>query len=291
MQILQQDYEQRIVFPVRYKNIPVEWVLSENNPNTISVLIKEKGTNLLYFFWNPRFRSVDISVSTLPKMSDSTLQISNRMLESELSKQLMASTSIISFQPSEIEILYDMLSSRSVPVSAQVTVAMRQGFQLSDSITVSPPEALLFGSSRVLDALQAIKTEPILLEDVSKTREMKARLSFPSGVKSASENVIITVPVEEFTEKIIHIPVQCLDIPSNYMLRMFPSSVEITCNVPLSYFRELTDDKLEIIIPFALFEGNQATGKIPVAVTRKPAYIKNPVVIPNELEFIIEHHD
>jgi len=291
MQALQQDYEQRIVFPLRYKNVPVEWVLSDNNPNAISVLIKEKGTNLLYFFWKPRFRSVDISIPSLPKLSDSTLQISSRLLESELSRQLMASTSIISFQPREIELLYDTLSSRLIPVSVQLSVAMRQGFQLSDNITVTPAEALLFGSSRILETLQEVQTKHKALDDLAKTTEVKVQLALPPGVKVESDNVKITIPVEEFTEKIFQLPVQCLDIPESYVLRIFPSSVEITCNVPLSQFRELTDDKLEISIPFAHFEEHQATGKIPVKVTRQPAYVTNLAVVPNELEFIIEHHD
>ena len=291
MEVLQQDYEQRIVFPVRYKNMPVEWVLSEQAPKTVSVLIKEKGANLLYFFWSPRFRSVDISVSDLPRNSDSTLQISNQMLESELAKQLMASASIISFQPREIELLYDTLSNRLVPVSPQVSVTMRQGFQQSDSITVSPSGTLLYGSSRVLETLKEVRTKPITLDDVSATREMTVQLILPPGVKAEIETVKVTIPVEEFTEKKILLPVQCLDIPANYILRIFPSSVEVTCNVPLSQFRELTDDKIEIVIPFAGFTENQATGKIPVRLTRQPTYVTNPVVVPNELEFIIEHHD
>ena len=291
MEVLQEDYEQRIVFPVRYKNVPVEWVLSEQTPKNISVLIKEKGANLLYYFWSPRFRSVDVSVSDLPRSSDSTLQISNRMLESELAKQLMASASIISFQPREIVLLYDTLCNRLVPVAPQVSVAMRQGFQQSDSIIVSPSKALLYGSSRILETLKEVKTKPLTLDDVSTTKEMTAQLVLPPGVKAEIETVKVTIPVEEFTEKKIHLPVQCLDIPANYVLRIFPSSVEVTCNVPLSQFRELTDDKIEIVIPFAGFTENQATGKIPVRLTRKPGYVTNHVVVPNELEFIIEHHD
>ena len=291
MEVLQQDYEQRIVFPVRYKNVPVEWVLSDYAPKTVNVLIKEKGANLLYFFWSPRFRTVDISVPDLPRSSDSTLQVSSRMLESELTKQLMTSASIISFQPYEIELLYDTLSNRLVPVSPQVSVTMRQGFQQSDSITVSPSGVRLYGSSRVLETLKEIPTKPITLDHVSATREVTAQLALPQGVKAELETVKITIPVEEFTEKKLHLPVQCLDIPANYVLRIFPASVEVTCNVPLSQFRELTDDKLEIVIPFAGFRENQATGRISVKLTRKPKYVTNPVVVPNELEFIIEHHE
>ena len=291
IQTIQLDYEQRIELPLRYKNVPAEWVLSEHNPDKISVLLKEKGTTLLYYYWKHRFHSIDISVSSLPNVSDSTLQISNRMIEAELSKQLIASASILSFEPREIDLLYETLCNRSKPVTPQVSVSMRQGFQLSDNITVSPSTVLLYGSSRVLDALIEVKTKLVTLEDVSKTRELTVQLDLPAGIKADTETVMLTIPVEEFTEKKLQLPVQCPDIPAKYVLRMFPSSVDIICNVPLSQFRELTEEKLEIVIPFARFEENQVTGKIPVTISRKPGWLSNPVIVPNELEFIIEHHD
>ena len=291
LQTLQQEYEQRFDIPLRYKNVPAEWVLSENNPATIRVLLKEKGTNILYYYWNARIHSIDLNVASLPQLSDSSLQVANRMLESELSKQLLASTSVISFEPREIELFYDTLSSCVKPVTAHVNIVTRAGFQVSDSITVSPSETLLYGSSKVLETLKEVKTKMITLDDVSKTIEMTVKLDLPAGVKPAPETVKLTIPVEEFTEKKIQLPVQCLDIPANYVLRLFPSNVEITCQLPLSQFRDLTEEMLDIVIPFTEFEDNQATGKISVRLTRKPAWVTNPIIVPNELEFIIEHHD
>ena len=291
LQTLQQDYEQRIEYSLRYKNVPAEWILSENNPRKLSALLKEKGANLLYYLWNAPSNPIDISIAGLAQSSDSTLQITNRMLEAEVSKQLFASTSILSFEPREIELHYDILSNRLSQVSPQVTITTKQGFQLSGNITVSPSEVRLYGSSKVLSLLNEIKTKPIKLEELSSTRELPAKLDLPAGVKSEIEAVKLTIPVEEFTEKKMQLPVLCADIPENYVLRMFPSSVEVTCYLPLSLFRELTEEQLEIMIPFNEFEENQATGKIPVRITRQPAWVTNPVVFPNELEFIIEHHD
>ena len=291
LQSLQEDAERRFEFALRYKNIPGEWTFSENNPKTISVLLKDKGVTLLYYSWIKRFYSIDISVSDLQQSSDSLLRIPNRMLETGLAKQLITSTSIISFEPNEIQLYYDMLSSRMSQVLATISIATKPGFQLSDSIIVSPPEARLYGSSKALDTLNHIKTKPVTLDGLAKTKELTVHLDLPAGVKADIETVRLTIPVEEFTEKTIHLPVHCPDIPKGYVLRMFPSSVGISCNIPLSQFRELTEDMLEIMIPFVEFEENQATGKIHVRLTRKPSWVTNTVIVPGEVEFIIEHHD
>ena len=293
LQSLQQDYERRIKLPLRYKNVPSEWVVTEDNPKEISILLRDKGTTLMYYSWKANFDPVDISVSGLPRLSEYSLNVSGSLLETAVSKQLISSTSIISIDPREIVLLYDSLSSRMVAVVENININTKPGFQLSDSIKISHPEVRVYGSRGVLDTLNEVRTKLVKLDNMSKTRDVTAHLDLPKGVKSDNETVKLTIPVEEFTEKKIQLPISCPDIPTDFVLRIFPSTVEVTCNVPLSQFRELTAESLEILIPFGEFEENQATGRIPVRLTKKPSWVISSVIVPNELEFIIENikHD
>lgn len=288
LQNLQQDYERRVELPLRYKNVPSEWVLSESNPKTISILLKDKGTSLMYYSWKSNFNPVEISLSALPHVGDRTLQISSRTLETALSKQLISSTTILAIEPREIELKYDSLGRRMVPIVADIQVITTPGFQVSDSIRLSQLEVQLYGSNSLLDTLHVVRTKHITLDNVSKTREVTIGLQLPEGVKADVETVKLTVPVEEYTEKKIQLTVLCPDVPSNYALRMFPSIVEVVCYIPVSKFRNLTADQMDIVMPFSEFEDNQTTGRVPLRLTRKPDWIMKAVVVPNELEFIIE---
>jgi len=289
LQSLQQDYERRMELPLRYKNVPAEWVLSESNPKKISILLKDKGSTLMYYSWGSNFNPVDILVSGLPRLSDSSLNISSSALETAVSKQLISSTSILSIEPRGIELYYDSLSSRMVPVITNISINTTPGFHLSDSIKISHSEVRIYGSRSVLDTLNVVRTKLITLNGVSKTKEITAHLDLPKGVNADNETVKLTVPVEEFTEKKMHLQVSCPDIPAGYVLRVFPSIVEVACNVPLLRFKELTAEELEIIIPFNEFEENQATGKIQVRLTKKPSWVISSVIVPDKLEFIIEY--
>ena len=289
LQSLQQDYERRIELPLRYKNVPQDWALSENNPKKITILLKDKGTTLMYYSWNSNFNPVDISVPGLPRSSEYSLNISRNLIETSISKQLISSTSILSIEPREIELFYDSLSSRVVPVVENISITTTPGFQISDSIKISLSEVRIYGSRKVLDSLNVVKTKLITLDGVSKTKEITAHLDLPKGVSADIETVKLTVPVDEFTEKKIQLQVSCHDIPAGYELRIFPSTVEVTCNVPLKYFKDLTDEKLGIVIPFNEFKVNQSTGKIQVRLTEKPSWVISSVVVPDQLEFIIEN--
>jgi hypothetical protein len=288
LQSLQQDYERRVELPLRYKNVPSEWVLSEKNPKIINILLKDKGGALIYYFWRSHFNPIDLSVSALPQSDNHTLHISRRVLETALSKQLIASTTIIAIEPSEIELQYDSLGSRTASIVADIQVITKPGFQISDSIRLSHAEVRLYGSNSLLDTLHEVRTRHITLDHVSKTREVTVGLQLPEGVRADHETVRLTIPVEEYTEKKIQLPVRCPDVPSGYALRMFPSIVEVVCDVPVSKFRNLTVDDMDIVMPFMEFKNNQATGKMPVRLTRKPGWVMRTVVVPDELEFIIE---
>ncbi|MDR0394493.1 MAG: YbbR-like domain-containing protein [Tannerella sp.] len=288
LQSLQQDYERKIELPVRYKNIPSEWILSENNPEKIDVLLKDKGMTLMYYSWKVNFLPVEISVSNLSRSAGHTLQVTTRTLETMVSKQLISSTSILSIEPREIHIEYDSLSHRTVPVVANVIIQTKPGFRVSDSIKISHPEIRIYGSVKTLDTLKYVRTKRITVDNVSATRELTVALDLPAGVKTDHESVKLTIPVEEYTEKRLQLPVLCSDIPSGQVLRIFPSTVEVICGIPLSLFKELTVNDLEIRIPFRDFQKYRLTGKMPVKLTGKPSWVASAVVIPDEVEFIIE---
>jgi hypothetical protein len=84
--------------------------------------------------------------------------------------------------------------------------------------------------------------------------------------------------------------VLCNDLPGNYALRTFPTSVDVVCNVPISRFRELTEADLEIQIPFNEFEAKHTEGKILLYLTKQPLWVVHPVIIPDIIEFIIEQN-
>jgi hypothetical protein len=288
LQSLQEDYERTIELPLRYKNIPPEWILSADNPRKISILLKDKGSTLMYYSWKSRFSPVDIQLSNLSHAEDHALRVTGQTIEAAVAKQLMTSTDIISVEPHEIIVKYDSLGSRQLPVAANVTVTTRPGFRQSGDIKISSPEIRLYGSRKTLDRLSSISTKHATVENASDTKELTVELDLPAGIKADRETVRLTVPVEEFTEKRLQLPVLCPDIPAGYALRIFPSSVEAVCEIPLSQFKELTEETLEIHVPFDEFDTNRSTGRLSVRVTGKPSWAVIAAISPGEVEFIIE---
>ena len=98
----------------------------------------------------------------------------------------------------------------------------------------------------------------------------------------------MTIPVEEFTEKRLTLHIRCDSVPAGYALRMFPNTAEAVCNVPLSHFKELCEDRLDILIPFREFEAHREDGKITLRLTKKPDWLTDYDLNPDAIEFILE---
>ena len=288
LQNLQQEYEVEIFIPVTYKNMPEEMVSTENYPQEIVAKIRDKGTALFNYTWFRTSHPVEVDLADLRK--ERSMQVSRRTIEASISKQLIATTSLLNIEPQTITIEYAELQHKDVTIEIDIAVSLEPGYQISGSMTVAPEKVRLFANSDALDTITSVKTAYSEINRANKTQVLTLRLQQFAGIQMEPEEVTVTIPVEEFTEKRITLTVMCNDLPDYYVLRTFPSSVEVVCNVPISRFRELAESDLEIQIPFQEFEAIQTEGRITLYLTKKPLWITHPVIIPDAIEFIIEQN-
>jgi len=288
LQNLQQEYEIEILFPVKYTNLPEEMRSTDDFPQEIAAKVRDKGLILINYTWLRFFNPVEVNLADIRK--EGSIQVSRRTIEAGIAKQILSSTSLLNIEPQTITVDYTEFQHNDVPVEVDIAVSPEPGFQLSGSMIVTPDKVRLFADRSKLDSVTSVKTVFTDLRKIKQTIELKIRLQKIAGVQMEPAEVTVTVPVEEFTEKKIILAVTCNDLPAGYTLRTFPSSVEVVCNVPISRFRELSDNDIEIQIPFHEFELRQNDGKIPLYLTKQPLWAIRPVIIPETIEFIIEQN-
>jgi hypothetical protein len=290
LQSLQEETEREIVLPVKYKNIPPDIAFAEDRPESVTFRVKDKGLVLLSYSWMNKFAPIEVNLKNLREEDSGEFTVTQKTIESSLARQLMSSSTLVGFEPQTIVVHYGKLQFKDVPVVADVRVSPEPGFQLSDTITVTPAAVRVYASSRILDTLHVLKTHPAELKKITETRELTLRLQNIPGVQTDRDEVKVIVPVEEFTEKRLTIPVRCVDLPPNCTLYTFPATVEVICNIPLSRFRELTESDFEIRIPFRELEAGRTDGKLPVHLHKQPPWLSRPSLNPDVIEFILEQN-
>ena len=127
------------------------------------------------------------------------------------------------------------------------------------------------------------------VETMNKTVTGKDGSFAIEGTNFETNNVSVTIPIEEYTEKALSIPVEVTGVPANYKIRTFPQIVEVSCNIPISRFKELTEDMFAVEVPYAQLEEN-VSGTIEVQVTKKPDWVRYCHTTPTKIEFLLEQN-
>lgn len=288
LQSLQQEYEIEIKIPVRYKNIPPDVSFTETPPQEIIARVKDKGSVLLNYSFGRSFAPIETNMNNQAEKSGS-LSIPKKTIESDIQKQLLATTSLIGFEPQRIEAAYSKRIKKEIPVVFNGTVQTKPGFHVSGDILVTPSTVSVFASDIVLDTLNQAKTVFTEIKKGNKVITRTVQLQKVSEATFDPTSVTITIPIEEFTEKTLEIPVVCTDLPSQYILRTFPSIAKVTCSIPLSRFKDLSEDAFEIKFSFKDLEQN-ASGTLPIHLTKKPDWVSSATIVPDKIEFILEQN-
>lgn len=289
LQSLQQEYEIELVFPVKYKNVPVDIAFNVPEVETITAKVKDKGSVLLNYTFGRSFAPIEVNMKNT-KEKNGSVQVSKRQIENDIQKQLIATTALQSFDPQQIDMDFSQRVHKEIPVVFNGDIHLEAGFQLSGDIRITPQKINAYATAAILDTLTSVKTAFTEVKKANKNITRTVQLIKVDGVNFDPENVSITIPIEEYTEKTLEIPVSCSHIPPHYTVRMFPAVVKVTCSVPLSRFKGLSEDMFSIHIPFEDLEQN-VSGTLPVKLTKKPDWVHTATLLPDKVEFILEHNN
>lgn len=288
LQSLQQEYEIEISIPVRYKNVPNDIAFVGIAPTQIIAEVKDKGSVLLNYSFGRTFAPIEVNMKSTQGQSGD-LVISKREIENDILKQLIATTTLVEFTPQQIDITYSQRMHKETPVVFDGDIQTEPGFQLSGDILIKPSAVNVYASKTVLDTLTFVRTVPTEIRKGNRTIIRTLGLQKINGANLDPEAVTVTIPIEEYTEKTLEIPVICTGIPIHYTVRLFPPSVKVNCSVPLSRFKELSEDQFAIQIPFKELEQN-LSGIIPIRLTQKPEWVRTATLMPDKIEFILEQN-
>ena len=288
LQSLQQEYETELSIPLRYENVPANIALAPSVAKQVRIHVKDKGSALLNYTLGQKFRSITLDVQKLRK-DEMRYIVSRSMLQDEISKQLLASTTLTLFEPQALSLPFAEQKSKEVPVVFNGSIETEGGFLVSGDILISPSMVTIYGSASLLDSIQEVRTEFLKIERGKKTLVKNASLEAIEGVAFHTEGVSVTIPIEEYTEKTLTIPVRFVQVPPQYTIRSFPQEVEVSCNIPVSKFKMLTEELLVIEIPFRQLEEN-VSGSLAIDLSSRPEWLKTYRIDPNKIEFLLEQN-
>lgn len=285
LQTLNNDYEAEFAIPVRLRKVPDNIILTSEPASKLHISVKDKGTVLLNYMLGKSFYPVTIDFTEYLN-EDSHVKIPASRFVNEVMGQMKASTQLLSIDPDTLEYIYSTGASKRVPVRLNGSLKADRQYFFSDTL-FQPDSVTAYAPEFMLDTIHAAYTQYVALENISDTIYQQLLLQAQRGVKLVPSSIQMILPVDIYTEKTVEVSLQGVDFPIDKTLRAFPSKVQITFQVGVSRFRDITADDFHIDVSYEELQ-TLGTNKYTVKLQNIPQGVSHVRINPEQVDFLIE---
>jgi hypothetical protein len=268
-----------------FKNAPQKRAFHLLQSDTVNITVAGNGWDMLFSKMNPGNKLITADLRTLENRN--YVVLSSQLDQINIKKE--GNQQITNFNPDTLYFDFSNRRVREVPIILRTAIGYRRQFTQSGDITIQPAYVTISGPENVIDKIKEWQTDTLKLDSVSQT--VSARVSIrpvrEGNMTIYPQNVQVTIPVDEFTEKTLLIPVKLVNNHNNDDVKVFPQKVKITFTIPLSRYAETDEDFFEATADLDLWRLHSYK-VLPVSVNKIPPYCKIVKTEPQNVDFIIK---
>ena len=252
--VLDKVRETTIDIPIRYVSVPQNIEFTNNVPISIKVSVRDNGKELLnYSRKNNKPIAIDFNRQFY---QNGTIVVSADEIRQVLIRYLSPTTAITQIQPDSLVVAYRKLETRNVRVQLEKHISLAHQYVLDENIVVEPSQVAVVGAGMLFDTLSFVKTNVLELHNLKDTVTRVVKIKPIAGLRFVPDEVKVKLNVERFTEKRIVVPVTVINCPDDIVLRIFPSQVELSFNVPMSRFSTINVNAVRVLFDYGQLNGD-----------------------------------
>lgn len=284
---LSEDYVSNAVFNLEYVKVPDSLLLDKASKNTVNVKLRAVGFQFLGF--NFKNKSVKIDLSQI-EMAHSKFYVPQEVYRRQIERQLSGSMTLLEMDRDTLFFDFLKLSSKEVLVSPQIKLDFVQNYLLDGDLEIKPEKITITGPKEEIDTIRSVKSSKLQLSELTSDFTRKIMIIRSQQLKHttfSSESVSIKGKVARFSEKVIQVPIEVINLPAGTQIRTFPDSVSILCKAKIKELRNLEKSNFQVIADYGVVkEDNAKTLSLKLAKSPKDIYSAN--LLEAQVEFILK---
>ncbi len=290
--ILEKEYTSIISNPVEYVGLPSDMVLVNELPSRIQMDVKGRGFTLLWHNWDISKSPLQIDFKALNREPlnvnvGQNLVLPLSSITTRLENQL-PNISVHSVFPDSVSFVFARMVNKIVPVVADLDLEFEKQYMLRGGIKIIPDSIEISGPSIILDTLKSVFTSPLKLKKVKKNIQKNLNLvEIHDKLSYSKKSIQVEIPVEQFTEKNLEVPVYGINVPDSLHLKLFPATAQLTFRVVVSEFEAVQPENFNLSVDYSnISEGIPA--RLSILILQAPEYISNIKINPETISYILE---
>lgn len=277
------NYQARTV--VRYVNFPQNKAFHPLQSDTVKLQIEGTGWQLLFSRLRISPESIDIDLRELNKQT--FINLSDQL--GYINRQFSSTQKIVYVQPDTLYFDFSSRVVKRVPITLLHNIRFQKQYGISDSIQINPAYVTVTGPVEDLASIKTWQTDTLDLRNISGDISQKVAMSRPlkANINIYPSLAEIKIPVDEFTEKTVEVPVKILNNHNYNDIKLLPDKVNITFMVSLRDYALIDRDFFEVTVDFDQWS-KQSYKQLPVKLDRFPGFCRLVRIEPQNVDFIIQ---
>ena len=252
---LNDTYEKEFCIPVRLVGVPKNAVMTGEIPDTVRATIRDKGFTLVTYEYGHLFRPLAFKFSAYADEDEGHGVVPNADVVKLVQAQLYGSSKLLSVKPDRLDFYFTYGASKQVPVKFRGKITTSKTYYLAHT-EFMPGMVTVYANKKQLDQLKFVEIEPFVYRNLQDTIHQNVRLQKIRGVKMLTSSVRLSVYPDILTEETVEVPVTAINMPSNMVLRTFPSRVTVHFTVGASLFRTITPAQFKVVVDYNELSAN-----------------------------------
>lgn len=277
---LNDEVQHEFEVPMRISQKPTDVTILSNVPSHISVNIKDKGISMIRWNWG-KIPELAIGYNQFQN-NGRTLSMNSTQLTGLMRSLMGGSVNIVEIKPDSLNLSYTTNPGVLKPVTLIADVSTSPQYTISGPLKLSTDSVAAYSATGISRSV-IIRTDSVNLSGLTDTTYIEVSLKAPEGVKLSPSTVTVMIPVEPLIVKHRSIPVNVTNVPDSIRIIVFPSSVDISYNVPISAYNR-DDYEIDAIAIY----NRRARKKLPVQLTNVPDAYSNVTLLTDSVEYLVE---
>lgn len=256
------QYTMIIDFPIEARNLNAQKTYLKEVPNSAAVMLKGKGRDLFKAFILQKYSGFKL-VLDLEGISQEYEFFLNDYFEKNPRRVVLPSSYKLSFveivYPNRIKISLDEIMKKTVPVSSNLLISLKDGYTQVGLIKFYPDSVNIVGPKAELDRINNINTIKDTLTNLSDAFNSGLNLILPNRLINCSHTEVqCYLDIQQISERIIvDIPVKVINKVKG--IRVFPSpqTVSLTVIGGAIQISKIKSNDILVKVDFNLWSINQ----------------------------------
>ena len=268
-----------------YKNFPQNRAFHPLQSDTVDLQVEGTGWQLL--FARLRISPQSISVN-LNQLSNRDFIVFSDQLYN-VNKQLESAQKVISVKPDTLYFDFTKRTVKKVQIRLVKKIEFVKQYGVSSEIKLNPKYVTVTGPLEELDRIKEWLTDTLKLSKVqnSATARVTMQHSTHKNVSIFPSSVEVKLPVDEFTEKTVSVPLKIKNNKNYNSIKLYPKKVNVTFLVALNYYNQVDENFITATVDAEDWL-NLHHSQLTVTLTEFPDYCKLVKIVPSKVDFVVE---